>query len=126
MNTTSTKVKITVGLLLAGCSFFTNQAHAQLIRYETKDSLNGKPKMTSYLVGRLKLNGIYDIKGNLHGNSSFLIHENDVTGRNKPAFWVDMRQSQIRFASTTQLRNGKEIKAMLEGDFEGGPKVDQF
>lgn len=116
-----TNLKYYFFLLLSWSMIFVNPVYAQLIRYETKDSLNGKPKMTSYLIGRLKLNGIYDIKGNLHGNSSFLIHENDVNGRNKPAFWVDMRQSQIRFASTTQLRNGKEIKAMLEGDFEGGP-----
>lgn len=116
-----TNLKYYFFLLLSWSMIFVDPVYAQLIRYETKDSLNGKPKMTSYLVGRLKLNGIYDIKGNLHGNSSFLIHENDVNGRNKPAFWVDMRQSQIRFASTTQLRNGKEIKAMLEGDFEGGP-----
>ena len=121
MNTTSTKIKITVGLLVAGCSLITSQAQAQLIKYESKDSLNGKPRISSALIGRLKLNGIYDITGNLHGNSSFLIHENDVYGRNKPAFWVDMRQSQLRFKTTTQLKNGKEISSMLEGDFEGGP-----
>ncbi|WP_316751430.1 DcaP family trimeric outer membrane transporter [Pedobacter gandavensis] len=121
MNTTFTKVKVSFGLLLAGCSLITTQAQAQLIKYESKDSLNGKPKISSALIGRLKLNGIYDISGNLHGNSSFLIHENDVFGRNKPAFWVDMRQSQIRFTTTTQLKNGKEIRSMLEGDFEGGP-----
>lgn len=102
-------------------TLWSKSVQAQLIRYDSKDSLNGKPKIVSFLIGRLKLNGIYDVTGNLHGNSSFLIHENDVYGRNKPAFWVDMRQSQLRFASTTQLRNGKEISAMLEGDFEGGP-----
>ncbi|MGA6118330.1 hypothetical protein [Sphingobacterium anhuiense] len=113
--------KYRLAILMSCCLLFVQPLCAQLIRYETKDSLNGKPKMTSFLIGRLKLNGIYDIKGNLHGNSSFLIHENDVYGRDRPAFWVDMRQSQIRFASTTQLKNGKEISAMLEGDFEGGP-----
>jgi len=119
MNKASTKVII--GLLAAFCVLSVHPSHAQLINYKSKDSLNGKPRISSFLIGRLKLNGIYDISGNLHGNSSFLIHENDVFGKDKPAFWVDMRQSQFRFASTTQLRNGKEIKAMLEGDFEGGP-----
>jgi hypothetical protein len=93
---------------------------AQLIRYDTKDSLNGKPKISSFLMGRLKLNGIYDITGNLYGNSSFLIHENDVFGRNRPGIRMDMRQSQVRFSTVTQLSNGKEIKALLEADFEGG------
>ncbi|NRF39665.1 hypothetical protein [Pedobacter foliorum] len=121
MKKTITNAYNLLGLLFIGCFLFVSETQAQLIKYESKDSLNGKPKISSFLIGRLKLNGIYDISGNLHGNSSFLIHENDVYGRNKPAFWVDMRQSQLRFSSTTQLRNGKEIKSMLEGDFEGGP-----
>ncbi|WP_214227780.1 hypothetical protein [Pedobacter sp. B4-66] len=121
MKKTTTNAYNLLGLLFIGCFLFVSETQAQLIKYESKDSLNGKPKISSFLIGRLKLNGIYDISGNLHGNSSFLIHENDVYGRNKPAFWVDMRQSQLRFSSTTQLRNGNEIKSMLEGDFEGGP-----
>ncbi|PTT09501.1 hypothetical protein DBR27_06765, partial [Flavobacterium sp. HMWF030] len=93
---------------------------------ESKDTLNGKPKVTARLMGRLKLNGMYDIKGSLSGNSSFLIHKNDVTGTDIPAFSMDMRQSQLRFVSTIQLNNGKEIKSMLEADFEGANNTSQF
>lgn len=116
-------------LLLAIFCFFMLLCHsvnAQLMAVSSKDSLNGKAKVTARLTGRLKLNGIYDIKGNLNGNSSFLIHQNDVLGKDIPAFSMDMRQSQLRFVSTIQLNNGKELKSMLEADFEGANKTSQF
>jgi len=105
-----------IGLLLASFA-----ADAQLIKYTSKDTLNGKPKFEGALKGRLKLNGIYDISGNLHGNSAFLIHENNVNGQNRPGIWMDMRQSQLRFDGTQQFGNGKQLFARLEADFEGGP-----
>ncbi|MFT3826247.1 MAG: DcaP family trimeric outer membrane transporter [Chitinophagaceae bacterium] len=114
-------------LVVLMCSIVYSQLTAQLLTVNSKDSLNGKPKQQSRLIGRLKLNGLYDVAGSLYGNSAFLIHENDVSGKDIPGFWVDMRQSQLRFTSTTQLRNGKEIRAMLEGDFEGGVnRTSQF
>lgn len=115
-------------LLVFFCSFmlFSSSLSAQLMAVESKDTLNGKPKFTARLIGRLKLNGIYDIKGNLDGNSSFLIHKNDVSGIDIPAFSMDMRQSQLRFVSTIQLNNGKELKSMLEADFEGANNTSQF
>ncbi|AYN04064.1 hypothetical protein EAG11_07565 [Flavobacterium sp. 140616W15] len=115
-------------LVVLFCSFmlFSNLLSAQLMAVESKDTLNGKPKFKARLIGRLKLNGIYDIKGNLNGNSSFLIHNNDVSGLDIPAFSMDMRQSQLRFVSTIQLNNGKELKSMLEADFEGANNTSQF
>ena len=116
-------------LLLAffcSCLLLSNTLKAQLMAVESKDSLNGKPKVTARLMGRLKLNGMYDLKGSLSGNSSFLIHKNDVSGIDIPAFSMDMRQSQLRFVSTIQLNNGKEIKSMLEADFEGANNTSQF
>ncbi|KIA97051.1 hypothetical protein OA93_15795 [Flavobacterium sp. KMS] len=104
----------------------SNLLNAQLMAVESKDTLNGKPKVTARLIGRLKLNGIYDIKGSLSGNSSFLIHNNDVSGLDIPSFSMDMRQSQLRFVSTIQLNNGKELKSMLEADFEGANNTSQF
>lgn len=74
-------------LLVFFCSslLLSSSIHAQLMAVESKDTLNGKPKVTARLMGRLKLNGMYDIKGSLSGNSSFLIHKNDVTGTDIPA-----------------------------------------
>lgn len=106
--------------------FFNDTATAQLMSVESKDSLNGKPRITARLLGRLKLNGTYDIKGSLAGLSAFLIHENNVDGTDIPAFNMDMRQSQLRFMNTTQLGNGKELKAMLEGDFDGPSNTSLF
>lgn len=113
-------------IVFSTCILLSYSANAQLMAVETKDSLNGKPRITARLIGRLKLNGITDIKGNLAGNSSFLIHKNDVNGKNVPSFSMDMRQSQLRFVNTTQFSNGKELKSMLEGDFDGPNNTSQF
>ncbi|GIQ60529.1 hypothetical protein Flavo103_36650 [Flavobacterium collinsii] len=116
-------------LALILCCFallLSSSVQAQFMAVESKDTLNGKPKLTAKLLGRLKLNGIYDVRGSLSGNSSFLIHKNDVSGKDIPAFSMDMRQSQLRFVSTIQLNNGKEIKSMLEADFEGANNTSQF
>lgn len=115
-------------LLVLFCSFIllSNSLRAQLMEVESKDSLNGKPKVKSRLTGRLKLNGIYDVKGNLSRNSALLIGKDEVSVPNTPAFNMDMRQSQIRFVSTIQLNNGKELTSMLEADFEGPNNTSQF
>lgn len=118
--------KILMFVIFCSCMLLSNSMSAQLMAVESKDTMNGKPKVTARLIGRLKLNGIYDIKGSLNGNSSFLIHKNDVSGLDIPAFSMDMRQSQLRFVSTIQLNNGKELKSMLEADFEGANNTSQF
>ncbi|WP_409416458.1 DcaP family trimeric outer membrane transporter [Flavobacterium sp. PS2] len=118
--------KLLLLVLFCSCVLLSNSLNAQLMAVESKDTLNGKPKVTARLIGRLKLNGIYDIKGSLAGNSSFLIHNNDVSGLDIPSFSMDMRQSQLRFVSTIQLNNGKELKSMLEADFEGANNTSQF
>jgi hypothetical protein len=118
--------KLLLLVLFCSCILLSNSLNAQLMAVESKDTLNGKPKVTARLIGRLKLNGIYDIKGSLAGNSSFLIHKNDVSGLDIPSFSMDMRQSQLRFVSTIQLNNGKELKSMLEADFEGANNTSQF
>lgn len=97
------------------------ESKAQLIKYASSDSIDGKPKFEGSLMGRLKFNGVYDIKGDLHGNSAFLIHKNSMDGQDRPGLWLDLRQSQLRFDGTQRLKNGKEIFARIEADFEGGP-----
>lgn len=113
-------------LLSLGCTCFYSISYSQFLSVESKDSLNGKPRIESKLIGRLKLNGLYDISGSLAEKSAFSIHENDVSGKDIPAFNMDMRQSQLRFISTMQLKNGKQLKAMLEGDFIGPNNTSQF
>lgn len=108
-------------LAAAALTMTTIGVNAQLLRYTSTDTVDGKPECEAVLKGRLKFNGIYDIKGNLHGNSTFAVHSNDVTGPDRPGLWVDMRQSQIRFDGTRRFAGGHEIFARLEGDFEGGP-----
>jgi len=116
MNTNTFKALATIGLLTVSMG-----VNAQLLKYTSADTINGKPEYEAALKGRLKFNGVYDIKGNLHGNSTFAVQANDVNGADRPGLWVDMRQSQIRFDGTRRFANGKEIFARLEGDFEGGP-----
>ena len=96
--------------------------NAQLLKYTSTDSVNGKPEYEAALKGRIRLNGVYDIKGNLHGNSAFAIHANDVDGKDRPGMWLSMRQSQIRFDGTRRFKKGKEIFSRVEADFDGGPQ----
>jgi hypothetical protein len=112
--------------LFTSYALLSTNCFGQLMQVDSKDSLNGKPRLSSRLIGRLKLNGLYDVAGTLAGNSAFLIHLNDVSGKDIPAFNMDMRQSQLRFRSTLQLKNGKELNSMLEADFEGPNNSSQF
>lgn len=112
-------LRATLGIALVLLSIM--QSKAQLLKYTSSDSIGDKPKFEGSLMGRLKFNGVYDIKGDLHGNSAFLIHKNSMQGSDRPGLWLDMRQSQLRFDGTQRLKNGKEIFARVEADFEGGP-----
>lgn len=119
-------MKQNIFLLSVFFLLINNTLTAQLLAVKTKDSVNEKSKIVARLVGRLKLNGIYDIKRSLSNYSSSLIHDNATSGLDGTAFSMDMRQSQLRFMSTMQLNNGKEIKSMLEADFIGSNNTSQF
>lgn len=119
-------MKQNIFLLSVFLLLFNNALTAQLLAVKTKDSVNEKAKVTARLVGRLKLNGIYDIKRSLSNYSSSLIHDKAISSIDGTAFSMDMRQSQLRFVSTMQLNNGKEIKSMLEADFIGSNNTSQF
>ncbi|MDN3673240.1 DcaP family trimeric outer membrane transporter [Flavobacterium branchiarum] len=119
-------MKQNIFLLSVFFLLINNTLTAQLLAVKTKDSVNEKSKIVARLVGRLKLNGIYDIKRSLSNYSSSLIHDNATSGLDGTAFSMDMRQSQLRFVSTMQLNNGKEIKSMLEADFIGANNTSQF
>lgn len=113
---------IRVSLLTSFIFLLVMQLNAQLLKYATKDSIGDKPKFEASLTGSIKFNGIYDIKGDLHGNSAFLIHKNSINGIDRPGLWLDLRQSHLCLEGRHQLANGKEILVELEGDFEGGPE----
>lgn len=104
----------------------SNSLKAQLMAIESKDTMNGKSKVKARLIGRLKLNGIYDIKRSLGNYNSPFIHEDGISSLDGSAFSMDMRQSQLRFVSMIQLDNGKELKSMLEADFIGANNTSQF
>lgn len=115
--------------LLPALFFFflilSNSLKAQLLAVESKDTMNGKSKVKARLLGRLKLNGVYYVKRSLSDYNSSVVHD-DVSGLEGSAFSMDMRQSQLRFMSTMQLNNGKELKSMIEGDFVGSDNSSQF
>ncbi|TAJ15495.1 hypothetical protein DMA11_00975 [Marinilabiliaceae bacterium JC017] len=96
---------------------------AQNFTYSSKDSINGKPKAEGYLFFKMKLNGVYDLSGGLHGLETFNVGKIDVwDDQNIQNFSMDMHQSQIRLFGSRQI-NGHTAKGYFEGDFWAGNKV---
>lgn len=97
------------------------QSSAQLLKYNSKDSIGDQPKFEAALTGSIRLNGVFDLKGDLHGNSSFLIHQNSINGHDRSGLWIDLRQSHLCLEGKYRLANGKEVLTVLDADFEAGP-----
>ena len=93
---------------------------AQHFKIQSKDSLNGRPSWESYLLFKMKLNGVFDISGGIQGNETFNINNVDVWGDDDtPNLWMDMHQSQVRLFGAKEVGGHRAI-GYFEGDFWGG------
>ncbi len=94
-------------------------SNAQLLKLNSKDSLNNRPSKSIYFTAWLKLNGIYDAVG-ISNYSALNLPSIPTAGRPPdPYFVMDMYQTRIIFGSTFQTKRLGEIISYIETDFYG-------
>lgn len=111
------KFIFSIGLLL----FCSHLSFGQLLKLQSKDSLNGKPKKQFYTTAWLKLSGFYDIQGIDNFSSMHIpsIPTERMDVPRDPAFFMDVFQSRLIFASAFQTKKLGEITSYIETDFYG-------
>jgi len=93
----------------------------RFLTVSSKDSVGSKPKFKSSLGVNMKLNAYYDLFGGLQDNETFNVGKINVFGTDDASsFHVDMYQTQMKFDSNFILKEGREVKAIVEWDFWGG------
>lgn len=96
---------------------------SQNLRLQSDEKENGEPLWDAYVYFKMKLNGVYDINGGLHGQETFNLSKIDIwDDDNTPNFWMDMHQSQLILFGSKQVK-GHTAKAMFEGDFWAGNNI---
>jgi len=110
-------------IFLISCLFLTVCffSQAQLLKLQSKDSLNGKPKKQFYTTAWLKLSGFYDFYGIENFSSMHIpsIPTERMDIQRDPAFFMDVFQSRLIFASAFQTKKLGEITSYIETDFYG-------
>lgn len=108
-------------LLITALVLFVFTANAQVLKLQSKDSLNGKPKKEFYTTAWIKLSGFYDVQG-IPNRSSMNIPSIPTEIEGVPAdpqFFMDAFQSRLIFSSTFQSEKLGEIHSYIETDFYG-------
>lgn len=102
-------------MLISSVSF------AQLLKLQSRDSLNGKPKKQFYTTAWLKLNGFYDFQGIDNFSSMHIpsIPTERMGVPKDPQFFMDVFQTRLIFASAFQTQKLGEITSYIETDFYG-------
>lgn len=105
--------------LLVFCFAFSSQA--QLLRINSKDSLNGKPKSTVYVKASVKLSGFVDFEGIPNESAvnlpSIPTERDSVTSDTQ--YNADLYQSRVALGSEIQTEKLGPIVGYIEGDFYG-------
>jgi hypothetical protein len=95
---------------------------AQLLKLQSPDSLNGKPKKEFYTTAWVKFSAFYDTQG--IPNQSAMHLPSIPTEREEveadPQYHADMNQTRLIFATRFQTKSLGEIKSYIETDFYGG------
>lgn len=95
------------------------QSFSQILYIQSKDSINGHPKMEVGFGGWIKLSLIYDAVGieTTAALNPFYIPTGDYTP--DPQFAGDMRQSRLMFVGRHSSKKLGLITGYIEGDFYG-------
>lgn len=105
-------------IIIIGMSF---GAKGQLLRLQSKDSLNGKPKKEFYTTAWVKMNAFIDFQG--IPNESAMHLPSIPTARDSvaadPQYHADLNQTRLIFATAFQTRRLGEIMSYIETDFYG-------
>ena len=108
-------------ILFTIASFLFININAQLLKLESKDSLNGQPKKQFYTTAWVKMLDFYDQYGIPNVSSMSLPSiptTNDSTNKDGQ-FHADLYQTRLIFASRFQTKTLGEIKSYIETDFYG-------
>ena len=103
-------------LLLLAIFFVSFSGMSQLLKLQSADSLNGKPKKQFYTTAWIKLNMFYDARGIPNVSAMHLpsIPTTRDSVPNDPQFHADLNQTRIIFASTFQTKYLGEIFSYIE------------
>lgn len=103
--------------------FFTSiVVNAQLLKLQSADSLNGKPKKEFYTTAWVKFSGFYDLRGIPNVSAMHLpsIPTKRENVEDDPQYHADMNQTRLIFATRFQTKFLGEIMSYIETDFYGG------
>jgi hypothetical protein len=95
-----------------------------ILKFQSPDTVNMKPKLRFTAGGRIKLQGIYDFNG-LQDDENFDIFQIPIGANNThdPRFFFGAEQSRFKFDARMNTQQFKEIRAYMEGDFAGSGNV---
>lgn len=95
--------------------------NAQLLKLQSKDSINGKPKKQFYTTAWVKFNAFYDYVGIPNESAMHLpsipTKRDNVT--RDPQYHADLNQTRLKFYSAFQTVKLGEIISYIETDFYG-------
>lgn len=98
-----------------------NFGQERVLSVQSKDSINGMPKLHGSLGANIKLNGFFDVFGGLQGSETFNVGMIDVFGTDdSPSFHMDLYQTQLKMEATYFEKSGERVYAVVESDFWGG------
>ena len=109
-------------LLVVFIGVLSFESSAQLLKLQSADSLNGKPKKEFYTTAWVKFSAFYDMRG--IPNVSAMHLPSIPTQRDSviddPQYHADMNQTRLIFATRFQTKFIGEIMSYIETDFYGG------
>tara|TARA_R110002050_G_scaffold286088_1_gene436075 strand:- start:19710 stop:20894 length:1185 start_codon:yes stop_codon:yes gene_type:complete len=102
--------------------FLAFQSNAQLLKLQSADSLNGKPKKEFYTTAWVKFSAFYDMRGIPNVSAMHLpsIPTERENIQDDPQYHADMNQTRLIFATRFQTKSLGEIMSYIETDFYGG------
>jgi len=99
--------------------FGSNLVSSQILSIESKDSINGHPKNSTFVGGYVKLVSAYDYLGSTNGAAFNLISIPTVGDVKNAALTSNGYQSRMKIRNIYYGDNGDRVEAYVESDFHG-------
>jgi hypothetical protein len=112
---------LTLLLVAATVAWPARRASAQIIKWESKDSVAGGPQFKASIGASVRFNASLDDYG-LQGSYTFNPVNIDTTfpaDRDDNLLSLDLRQTRIKFGGTVRYESFGPIEGYLEADFVG-------
>ena len=108
-------------LLAAVAAWPVRPVSAQIIKWSSSDSVEGKPHFEAYIGASVRLNASLDDYG-LQGSYTFNPVNIDTTSapeRDDNLFSIDLRQTRLKFGGTVRYEKFGAVEGYVESDFVG-------